>query len=99
MYIYINIYMHIYVYICIYFIEHYRHFCLHIFLLILSNCSIDLMIFGGNWLINLPELVFSPSTFSPTLDHHQGRVYYKMDVTFICILLRCKNERLNCYIV
>ena len=24
------------------------------FLLILSNCHIDLMIFGGNWLINLP---------------------------------------------
>ena len=28
-------------------------FCLHIFLLILSNCRIDLMIFGENWLINL----------------------------------------------
>ena len=29
-------------------------FCLHIFLLILSNCRIDLMIFGGNWWVNLP---------------------------------------------
>ena len=29
-------------------------FCLHILLLILSDCRIDLMIFGGNWMINLP---------------------------------------------
>ena len=41
-------------------IEHNRYFfCLHIFLLILSNCRIDLMIFGGNWLINLLYLVIS----------------------------------------
>ena len=29
-------------------------FCLHIFWLILSNCRIDLMISGGNWLVKLP---------------------------------------------
>ena len=34
-------------------------FCLHVFLLILSNCRFDLMIFCGNWLINLPWLVIS----------------------------------------
>ena len=34
-------------------------FCLYIFLLILSNCRIDLMIFGGNWLINFPLFVIS----------------------------------------
>ena len=33
-----------------YSIEHNRH----IFLFILSNCLIDLRIFGENWLINLP---------------------------------------------
>ena len=43
-----------------YLIEYKRHFCLHIFLLILSNCRIDLMMFGGNWLINLPSLVLKP---------------------------------------
>ena len=31
--------------------ERNRDFCSHIFLLILSNCRINLMIFGGNWLI------------------------------------------------
>ena len=34
-------------------IEYNRHF-LTFFFLILSNCRIDLMVFSGNWLINLP---------------------------------------------
>ena len=34
-------------------IEHNRYFLCTYFLLILSNCRIDLMIFGGNWLINI----------------------------------------------
>ena len=29
-------------------------FCQDIFLLILSNCCIQFMLFSGNWLINLP---------------------------------------------
>ena len=36
-----------------------RHFLSTYILLILSNCRIDLMIFGGNRLINLPWLVIS----------------------------------------
>ena len=24
-----------------------------------------------------------PSTFCPTLGHHQGRIYYKSDITFV----------------
>ena len=40
--------------IYIYLIEHNRHFLSIYFLIILSNCCIDLMIFGGNWLINIP---------------------------------------------
>ena len=39
--------------VCVCVIVHNKHFCLHIFLLILSNCRVDLMIFDGNWLINL----------------------------------------------
>ena len=35
-------------------IEHYWHFLSTYFLLILSSCRIDLLIFGRNWLINLP---------------------------------------------
>ena len=54
-----QLYIYIYIYICrqhffidTYLIEHKILFCRHIFLLILSNRRIDLMIFGGNWLIN-----------------------------------------------
>ena len=34
-------------------------FCLHIFLLILSYCRIDFIVFGGNWLIYFPYLFIS----------------------------------------
>ena len=44
----------LYIYIYIYFIEHNRHFLSTYFLLILSYCRIDFIIFGRNWLINLP---------------------------------------------
>ena len=47
-------------------------------------------------------LSYFPSTFCPTLGHHQGRMYYKSDVTFVCTLLLCKNEHVCilkcCYI-
>ncbi len=44
---------------------------------------------------------FFPSTFCPTLGHHQSGkgMYYKSDVTFVCTLLLCKNERLYWCIV
>ena len=45
------IYIYIYIYIWLNIIN---IFCLHMFLLIFSNCRIDLIIFGENWLINLP---------------------------------------------
>ena len=31
----------------------------------------------------LSIVVCIPSTFYPTLGHHQGRIYYKSDVTFV----------------
>ena len=54
------IYIYIYIFwqhffIDTYFIEHNSHFLsTYFFLLILLNCCIELMIFGGNWFINLP---------------------------------------------
>ena len=30
-----------------------------------------------------------PSTFCPTLGHHQGRIYYKSDVTFVLAYYNC----------
>ena len=35
------------------------------------------------WIYVLSIVVRIPSTFSPTLGHHQGRIYYKSDVTFV----------------
>ena len=40
-------------------IEHNSYFLSTYFLLILSNCRIDIMICGRNWLINLPSFVVS----------------------------------------
>ena len=76
-------------------------FCLHIYLLILSNCRIDLMVFElPNWSYDIRResvdkssiISYLPSTFYPTLGHHLGRMYYKSDVTFVCTLLLCKKS-------
>ena len=64
-------------------------FCLHIFLLILSYCRID---FRWEIIDIFSIIVYFPSTFCPTLGHHQGTVYYKSDVTFVCTLLLCKKK-------
>ena len=68
-------------------------FCLHIsFLLNLSNCCIDLMVFGANMEDKSSIISCFPSTFCPTLNHHQGIMYYKSDVTFVCPVLLCKKS-------
>ena len=46
-----------------------------------------------------PSIIsYFPNSFCPSVSHHQGRMYYKSDVTFVCTLLLCKNERLYCCI-
>ena len=89
----------IYIYIYIYLVEHYRHFCLHIFLinpfeLPYGSYDIQQELFDKTSMIN-----YFLSTFSPTLRHHQGKMYYKSYVAFVCTLLLCKNERLYWCIV
>ena len=37
----------------------------------------------GELIYVLSIVVCTPSTFCPTLGHHQGRIYYKSDVTFV----------------
>ena len=37
-------------------------------------------------------IIYFPSTFCPTLGHHQGRIYNKSDVTFVFALLLCKKK-------
>ena len=86
---------YIYIYIYIYwqhffintnFVEHNRHFLSTYFL-------VDRFILPY-WFYNIRRelidifsiIVYIPSTFSPTLGHHQGRIYYKSEVTFVFAL-------------
>ena len=82
---------HIYIYIYIYiiyiytnFIKHNRHFVSTYFLLdpfVFSYCFYRIR---QELIYVLSIVVCIPSTFYPTLGHHQGRIYYKRsDVTFV----------------
>ena len=68
-------------------------FCLHIFVntFKLLYWSYDIR----RELVDKPSIIsyFSIAS-SPTLCHHPGKMYNKSDVTFVCTLLLCKNERL-----
>ena len=90
---------HTHTHIYIYIIEHNRYFLSTYFFvnpLELPYWSYD----SRRELVDKSSIIsYFPSTFWPTLDHHQGRMYNKSDVTFVCSLLLCKNERLYCYIV
>ena len=44
-------------------------------------------------------IVYFPSTFCLTLSHHQGRMYYKSEVTFLCTLLLCKKSICTIFLV
>ena len=46
-------------------------------------------------LVNKPSIIsYFPSIFCLTSGHQQGRMNYKIHVTFVCTLLICKNKRL-----
>ena len=84
MYIYIYIYIYIiYIYIYTNFIKHNRYFLSTYFLLdpfVFPYCFYRIR---RELVYVLPIVVCIPSTFYPTLGHHQGRIYYKSDVTFV----------------
>ena len=64
------------------FIEH-RHFLSRYFLLdpfVLLYCFYRIR---QELIYVLSIVIYIPSTFCPTLGHHQGRIYYKSDVTFV----------------
>ena len=79
-----------------YLIEHNRHSLKH-FLLIFLSYHIDFMIFGGNWLINLPELVFFPSTFCQItiLEHQNNKQKLQILEALHIRNMRPKLNRLN----
>ena len=63
--------------------------CLHIFFWIHSNSRITFIVFGGELIYVLSIVVCIPSTFCPTLGHHQGRIYNKRDITFVLAYYYC----------
>ena len=68
--------------------------CLHIFFWIRSNSRITFIVFGGELIYVLSIVVCIPSTFCPTLGKHQGRIYYKSDVTFVLAYSYCVRASL-----
>ena len=86
-----------FIYICIYivrqhffvnanFSKHNRHFMSTYFLLDPFECPYYFYCILGELIYVLSIVVCIPSTFCPTLGHHQGRIYYKRDVTFVLAL-------------
>ena len=92
-YIYIYIYMHILAaFLHWYIFEHNRHFLSAYFFVNpfeLPYWSFDIR----RELVDKSSIInYFPSTFCLTLGHHQGRMYYKSDVTFVCTLLLRKKS-------
>ena len=48
----------------------------------------------GELIYVLSVVVCIPCTFCPTLGHHQGRIYYKSDVTFVLAYYYCVRASL-----
>ena len=48
----------------------------------------------GELIYVLSIVVCIPRTFCPTLGHHQGRIYYKSDVTFVLTYYYCVRASL-----
>ena len=72
-----------YIYIYANFMKHNRHFMSTYFLLDPFEFRYYFYRILGELIYVLSIVACIPSTFCPTLGHHQGRIYYKSDVTFV----------------
>ena len=84
----------IYIYMDANFIKHNRHFMFTYFLLDPFEFPYYFYRIWGELIYALSIVVCIPSTFCPTLGHHQGRIYYKSDVTFILAYYYCVRASL-----
>ena len=91
-------------YICIFrqhffvnanFIKHNRHFMPIYFLLDPFEFPSYFYRIRGELIYVSSIVVCIPSTFCPTLGHHQGRIYYKSDVTFVLANYYCNAQHLK----
>ena len=104
LYILISIYIYIYIYVCVCVCVCFGSISslIHISLNIIDICLhifVDPFILSY-WFYNIRRelvdvssiIIYFRITFCPTLGHHQGRIYYKSDVTFVCTLLLGKKK-------
>ena len=76
------------------FIKHNRYFMPTYFLLNPFEFPYYFYRIRGELIYLLSIVVCIPSTFCPTLGHHQGRIYYKSDVTFVLAYYYCVRASL-----
>ena len=81
------------------FIKHNRHFMSTYFLLDPFEFPYYFYRIRGELIYVLSIVVCIPSTFCPTLGHHQGRIYYKSDVTFVLAYYYCERASLPLKII
>ena len=91
--------IYIYIYIYANFIKHNRHFMSTYFLLDPFEFPYYFYRIRGELIYVLSIVVCIPITFCPTLDHHQGRIYYKSDVTFVLAYYYCVRASLPLKII
>ena len=58
-----------------------------------------LLLYSGELIYVLSIVACIPSTFCPTLGHHQGRIYYKSDVTLCLAYYNCVRASLPLKVV
>ena len=86
---------HIYIYVYANFIKHNRYFMSTYFPFGSVRIPVLLLSSSGGELIYVLSIVACiPSTFCPTLGHHQGKIYYKSDVTFVLAYYYCVRASL-----
>ena len=94
---------HIYIYVCIFrlhffvnanFIKYNRHFMSTYFLLDPFEFPYYFYRIRGELIYVLSIVLCIPYTFCPILGHHQGKIYYKRDVTFVLEYYYCVRASL-----
>ena len=80
----LQLYIYIYIYIYANFIKHNRHFMSTYFLLDPFEFPYYFSRILGELIYALSIVACIPSTFCPTLGHHQGRIYYKESTRDTC---------------
>ena len=99
-----QIYIYIYIYIYILrqhffvnanFIKHNRHFMSTYFLLAPFEFPYYFYRIRGELIYVLSIVACISGTFCPTLGRHQGRIYYKSDVTFVLAYYYCVRASLT----